>query len=161
AEGKRLIGLLQDSGDWKKNRERRSQPVGLSADQAAFMFASAEGFLYGKTKGQYPAPLVALKAIKEGCNLPLDAGLQAEQACFLEVMGSPIAANLISIFFMTKRLEKDPGVADASIKPAEVQRVGVLGAGLMGSGIAAANARSGVLTTLVDVDDKAIAAGMK
>ena len=44
-----------------------------------FAFAVAEGAIKGKTKGQYPAPLVALKAIREGCNQTLEEGLKAEQ----------------------------------------------------------------------------------
>ena len=55
------------------------RPLGLSPDQMMFAFAVAEGPIKAKTKGQYPAPLVALKAIREGCNLPLEEGLKAEQ----------------------------------------------------------------------------------
>ena len=71
----------------------------------------------GKTKGQYPAPLVALKAIREGCNLPLEEGLKVEQTAALEVVGSPISANLIGVFFMKNRLSRDPGVADPRSRP--------------------------------------------
>src|SRR5262249_22684356 len=81
-EGKRVLGMLTASGEWKKRRERLAQPLGLSADQAAFAFAVAEGAIKGKTKGQYPAPLVALKAIRDGCNLPLEEGLKVEQKAF-------------------------------------------------------------------------------
>ena len=45
-------------------------------DEMNFAFAVAEGLVKSKTKGQYPAPLVALKAIREGCNLPLEEGLE-------------------------------------------------------------------------------------
>src|SRR5581483_4750624 len=99
------------------------------------------------------APLVALKAIKEGCNKPLDEALKVEQDAALELFGTPIAANLIGIFFMQNRLNRDSGVKDESVKPREVKRVGVLGAGLMGAGIATANARSGIPAAMVDVDE--------
>ncbi|MEA2632865.1 MAG: 3-hydroxyacyl-CoA dehydrogenase / enoyl-CoA hydratase / 3-hydroxybutyryl-CoA epimerase / enoyl-CoA [Chloroflexota bacterium] len=160
-EGCRLVEILQESGDWKKNRKTRSGPIGLTDDQANFLFAAAEGFIKGKTKGQYPAPLAALKAIRQGCNLPLEEGLKAEQAAAMEVVGSPISANLIGVFFMGNRLARDPGVADPSVVPRPVRRVGVLGAGLMGAGIAAAHARSGIPATMVDVDDARLADGMK
>ena len=159
-EGQRLLTYLVESGEWKARRARRAQPVGLTDDQAAFLFAAAEGFVKGKTKGQYPAPLAALKAIKEGCNRPLDEGLKAEQEAAMEVVGSSISANLIDVFFMNQRLARDPGVADPSIKPRDVKRVGVLGAGQMGAGIAAAHARSGIPTVMVDVDDQRVAAGV-
>ena len=160
-EGRRLIEHLQESGAWKTRRQERSGPVGLSDDQANFLFAAAEGMIREKTKGQYPAPLVALKAIRGGCNLPLDEGLKVEQAAALEVVGSPISANLIGVFFMSNRLARDPGVADPSIVPREVRRVGVLGAGQMGSGIATAHARAGIPAAMVDVDESRLAEGLK
>ena len=109
-EGVRLIEYLQSSGDWTRNRLERRQPVGLSDDQMNFTFAVAEGAIRGKTKGQYPAPLVALKAIREGCNRTLEDGLKAELAGALELVGSPIASNLIGVFFMQNRLGRDSGV---------------------------------------------------
>ena len=134
--------------------------MGLNADEFQFAFAVAEGAIKGKTKGQYPAPLVALKAIRDGCNLPLEEGLKVEQKAFQELHGSPIMANLIAIFFMKNRLARDPGVSDPSVAPRTVKRVGVSGAGLMGSGIVAAHARSGIPTAMVDIDDARLQSGM-
>jgi 3-hydroxyacyl-CoA dehydrogenase/enoyl-CoA hydratase/3-hydroxybutyryl-CoA epimerase/3-hydroxyacyl-CoA dehydrogenase/enoyl-CoA hydratase/3-hydroxybutyryl-CoA epimerase/enoyl-CoA isomerase len=160
-EGCRLIDYLQESGDWQKNRTTRSGPIGLTEDQANFLFAAAEGYIKMKTKGQYPAPLVALRAVKEGCNLPLEEGLSVERTAAMEVVGSPISANLIGVFFMSNRLARDPGVADPSVVPRPVRRTGVLGAGLMGSGIATAVARSGLPTAIVDIDENQLAGGLK
>ena len=159
-EGQRLLDYLVESGEWLSRRKRREQPVGLTDDQANFLFAAAEGFVKGKTKGQYPAPLAALKAIREGCNRTLEDGLKAEQDAALEVVGTPTSANLIGVFFMGQRLQRDPGVSDPSVKPKDVKRVGVLGAGQMGAGIATAHARSGIPTVMVDVDDDRVAAGL-
>ncbi len=77
------------------------------------------------------------------------------------MVGTPTSANLIAVFFMKNRLTRDPGVADPSIAPRPVRRAGVLGAGLMGAGIATAHARSGIPTTMVDVDDARLAGGLK
>jgi len=160
-EGRRLIEILQQTGEWKQRREQLQQPLGLTADQSNFAFAVAEGALKAKTKGHYPAPLVALKAVREGCNQKLEDGMKAEQKAFVELYGSPIAANLIGIFFMKNRLARDPGVNDPSVKPRPVKSAGVLGAGLMGAGIAAAHARSGIRTAMVDVDDARLTDGLK
>jgi 3-hydroxyacyl-CoA dehydrogenase / enoyl-CoA hydratase / 3-hydroxybutyryl-CoA epimerase / enoyl-CoA isomerase len=160
-EGRRLIEYFQQSGEWKSRREKLQGPLGLNPDELNFAFAVAEGAIKGKTKGHYPAPLVALKAIREGCNKTLEEGLKAEQNGFGELAGSPIAANLIGIFFMKNRLTRDPGVSDPSVKPRPVHSVGVLGAGFMGAGIAAANARSGIRTSMVDVDDTQVADCLK
>ena len=160
-EGRRLIEHFQKSGEWKARRERLQGPLGLNPDELNFAFAVAEGAIKGKTKGQYPAPLVALKAIREGCNKTLEEGLKAEQNAFGELAGTPIAANLIGIFFLKNRLARDPGVSDPSAKPRPVKSAGVLGAGFMGAGIAAANARSGIRTSMVDVVDARLADGLK
>ena len=60
---------------------------------------------------------------------------------------------------MSQRLQKDPGVADATVKPGIVERVGVLGAGIMGAGIAGAHLRRGIPTLLLDVDAAALNKG--
>ena len=160
-EGVRRVEYLAKTGEWKTNRVKRSGPLPLSLDQQAFAFATAEGAIKLKTKGQYPAPLIALKAIRDGINLDLEGGLKVEREAAQEVMGSPIAANLIAIFFMQGRLARDPGVTRPDLTLRPIRRVGVIGSGLMGAGIAAAHARSGLPTAMVDVDDARLADGMK
>lgn len=159
--GKKLIEYSQSTGEWKEHRKKMEQPVGLTQDQAMFMFAIWQGGIFGKTKGQYPAPLAALDAVREGCNVPLEEGLKVEQAKFAEVAGTPIANALIGVFFMNNRLMSDTGVSDANVKPRELRKIGVLGAGLMGAGIATASARSNFPTTLVDVKDEFVQLGLK
>ena len=159
-EGRRVIGILRDDDLWQKNRQRRSQPLGLSEDQLSFAAAVSEGGVRAKTKGQYPAPLAALKAITRGINLPLEDGLKVEQEISLEVVGSTISANLIGVFFMNNQVARDPGFGGTSATPRDVARVGVLGTGQMGSGIATAHCRRGVPATMVDVDEQRIGWGM-
>ena len=160
-EGIYLIEEAHRTGEWKILRHRRSQPLGLSENQYNFSFALAEGAVKGKTRGQYPAPLVALQAVKDGINRTLSEGIAIEQKAFLEVLKTPIASNLVAQFFTTTRLQRDTGVDDASVKPREINAIGVLGAGLMGAGIAAANARRGVHATMVDIDASRVEDGMR
>jgi 3-hydroxyacyl-CoA dehydrogenase / enoyl-CoA hydratase / 3-hydroxybutyryl-CoA epimerase / enoyl-CoA isomerase len=160
-EGRRLIELAHETGQWKKLRRDKEQPLGLSSDQLNFGFGVAEGAVLGVTKGQYPAPLAALQAIRDGISRPLSEGLDVERAKAVELTGTPISAALIGVFFMQNQLARDRGITDASVKPRSVSRVGVLGAGQMGSGIATANARSAIPTAMVDVDDARIADGLR
>jgi 3-hydroxyacyl-CoA dehydrogenase/enoyl-CoA hydratase/3-hydroxybutyryl-CoA epimerase/3-hydroxyacyl-CoA dehydrogenase/enoyl-CoA hydratase/3-hydroxybutyryl-CoA epimerase/enoyl-CoA isomerase len=160
-EGRRLVEYAQESGEWKKLRQRKEEPFGLSDDQFNFAFGVAEGAVRGATKGQYPAPLAALRAIRDGINRPLAEGLQIELQESLGVVGTPISAALIGVFFMQNLLARDRGVTDANVKARPVNRVGVLGAGQMGAGIATAHARSAIPTAMVDVDDKRIADGLR
>jgi 3-hydroxyacyl-CoA dehydrogenase / enoyl-CoA hydratase / 3-hydroxybutyryl-CoA epimerase / enoyl-CoA isomerase len=159
-EGRRRIEFFHESGDWKERRERMVRPLSLGPDQLVFAFAVAEGVIKARTKGQYPAPLLALKAMRDGANLPLHEGLKVERKALTELVGSPVLANLIAIFFMKNRLSRDPGVNAPDVHPKAVNHVGVLGTGLMGAGIAAAHARSGIRTAMVDVDDASLEKGL-
>jgi len=159
-EARRLLQWTNQTGDWREIRRRKRLPVGLSEEQLGFTFAVLRAQVGAKTGGHYPAPLAALDAIQKGCNLPLDDGLKAETEAFLPLVGSPISRNLIAVFFMTQRLQKDPGVADASVKPRDVGRVGVVGAGIMGAGIAGAHVRRGVPALLIDAAPAALEKGV-
>lgn len=159
-EAQRLVRWTAETGDWKENRQRKQLPAGLSEDQLSFTVAVARGGILAKTKGQLPAPLAALDAIARGCNLPLADGLKIETERFVPLIGSPISRNLIAVFFMQQRLQKDPGVADARIQPREVGRVGVIGAGIMGSGIAGAHIRRGISALMLDAVPQAVEKGL-
>jgi 3-hydroxyacyl-CoA dehydrogenase/enoyl-CoA hydratase/3-hydroxybutyryl-CoA epimerase/3-hydroxyacyl-CoA dehydrogenase/enoyl-CoA hydratase/3-hydroxybutyryl-CoA epimerase/enoyl-CoA isomerase len=149
-EAVRLIQYSHDTGDWRAQRLRKQQPVGLSEEQYSFTFAVARAQVQAKTGGHYPAPVAALEAIAKGCNLPLADGLKVETEAFLPLLGSRVSRNLIAVFFMTTRLQKDTGVSDPSIQPLKVNQVGVVGAGIMGSGIAGAHVRRGVPAVMID-----------
>jgi 3-hydroxyacyl-CoA dehydrogenase/enoyl-CoA hydratase/3-hydroxybutyryl-CoA epimerase/3-hydroxyacyl-CoA dehydrogenase/enoyl-CoA hydratase/3-hydroxybutyryl-CoA epimerase/enoyl-CoA isomerase len=159
-EALRLLDWSRQTDDWKEARRRKRQPVGLSEDQLSFAAAVARGQVLAKTKGQLPAPLAALDAIFQGCNLPLDEALKVETAAFVPLAGSPVSRNLIAVFFMTQRLQKDPGVADPAVQPRPVERVGVVGAGIMGAGIAGAHVRRAVPAALIDVSPQAVEKGV-
>jgi 3-hydroxyacyl-CoA dehydrogenase/enoyl-CoA hydratase/3-hydroxybutyryl-CoA epimerase/3-hydroxyacyl-CoA dehydrogenase/enoyl-CoA hydratase/3-hydroxybutyryl-CoA epimerase/enoyl-CoA isomerase len=159
-EAKRLLEWANTSGEWKEARKRKRQPAGLSEEQASFGFAVARAQVQAKTGGHFPAPLTALEAIRKGCNLPLEEGLKVETELFVPLVGSPTSRNLIAVFFMSQRLQKDPGVADPSVQPRPVNQVGVVGAGLMGAGIAGAHVRRGIPALLIDIDPKELEKGV-
>jgi 3-hydroxyacyl-CoA dehydrogenase / enoyl-CoA hydratase / 3-hydroxybutyryl-CoA epimerase / enoyl-CoA isomerase len=159
-EARRLLEWANQTGDWREGRKRKRLPVGLNEEQFGFTFAVLRAQVQAKTGGHYPAPLAALEAIAKGCNLPLEDGLKAETEAFLPLVGSPISRNLIAVFFMTQRLQKDPGAADAAVKPRDVGQVGVVGAGIMGAGIAGAHVRRGVPALLLDSAPAALEKGL-
>ena len=159
-EGVRLVEHLHRAGDREARRRRLLGPLGLSDDQLRFAVAVAEGAIREKTKGHYPAPMAALGAIRDGCNRTLEEGLEAEREAALGLIGSPISANLIAVFFMKNHLDRDMGSAGPGAEARPVRRVGVAGAGQMGAGIATAAARSGIPAAMVDVDDVRLAAGL-
>lgn len=160
-EAVRVINMAHEVGGWKEERERREQPMGLSEDNMMFNFNVFRGFLLGKTKGQYPAPIAALEAMQNGCNLPLAEGLKEEIKAILPLIGSEISRNLIGIFFMDLAVGKDTGVdGKKKVEARKVGRAGVLGGGLMGAGIAFSHIRKGFNTTMWDMNDELVLAGL-
>lgn len=126
------------------------------------LFQQARKQLRAKTQGNYPAPERILEAVETGMERGLEEGLRTEARLFGELMVSPQARQLMGIYFATQALKKDTGVDDPSITPLPVQRVGMLGAGLMGLGIAYVTAtQAGLPVRLKDRDAASVARGLK
>ncbi len=122
------------------------------------VFSKAREGVLKETHGNYPAPLEALEVVEEGYGKPVAQGLEAEARRIGNVFGGPVQRNLLWIFFQTEEVRKETGVAGA-IRPRPVGRVGVLGAGLMGGGIAQLAADKGIPARMKDIDSKALAGG--
>ncbi len=124
------------------------------------LFSKAEEKMLEATKGNYPAPPAALRAVKVGIDDGLEAGYAAELAEFGKLVVSPEAKALMSVFFASQALKKDRGI-DSKAKPRKVSKVGVLGGGLMGGGIAAVNTtRAQTPTRINEVDDAGVGRGL-
>src|SRR2546422_814446 len=78
-----------------------------------------------------------------------------------ELVASDVSRRLVEIFFATQALKKDTGVDDPSARPRKVEKVAMLGAGLMGAGIAYVTADAGIPVRLKDKDDAALGRGLK
>jgi len=126
-----------------------------------FLFRKAKSDILSKTRGHYPAPLVALDLIAATCRLPLQKGLSKEKEAFKNNVATAFsnAKNLIQLFFTQEMLKKDPGVT-VEVKPLKVSSVGVIGAGTMGSGIAWLFCQRDIFVRLKDVSWKAIGNGI-
>ncbi len=146
--------------DWQANRKRMQQPIGLTEDQANFIFGVAHAMVLAKTEGHYPAPPAALEVMRKSVNMPLADGFKVEMAGIGPLVTSGVAVNLIRMFFATRRLAKDSGVDNQNLKGREVKRVGVVGGGLMGSGITTAMVRRNQPVTLVEANDELLQKGV-
>ncbi|HMC32756.1 MAG TPA: enoyl-CoA hydratase-related protein, partial [Myxococcales bacterium] len=125
------------------------------------LFQHARKALLEKTRGHYPAPERALEAIRIGAEKGPEEGYRAEANVFGELVVSDVSRRLVEIFFATQALKKDTGVDDPSVKPRKVEKVAMLGAGLMGAGIAYVTADAGIPVRLKDKDDAALGRGLK
>lgn len=112
-----------------------------------------------KTKGHYPAPVKAAQLIAFAADgHKLEEGLRRERQVFGELASGPIARHLIGVFFLMERGKNESPV---SADPLDVKRVGVVGAGFMGSGVAQLAAHSGYTVHLKDRDAESLGRGMK
>ncbi|MGH7693785.1 MAG: fatty acid oxidation complex subunit alpha FadJ [Gemmatimonadaceae bacterium] len=113
-----------------------------------------------KTKGHYPAPLAAISAVEAGYSLGRERGYEEEARLFGELATGVVARELIFLFFATTSLKKDPGVPPPAPPPLPVDKIAVLGAGFMGSGIAALAVQHGTVVRLKDADHTRVGKGL-
>jgi 3-hydroxyacyl-CoA dehydrogenase / enoyl-CoA hydratase / 3-hydroxybutyryl-CoA epimerase len=149
---------------------KKSKNVGEELTRAALeknplgrrvLFKKAREELRKKTGGHYPAPERIVDVLEAFAKKGFDASKEVEAAAFGELVVSNVANRLIEIFFATTALKKDSGVADPNVKPRKVEKVAMLGAGLMGAGIAYVTAEGGVPVRMKDKDDASLGRGMK
>ena len=123
------------------------------------LFAKARETVIKQTGGHYPAPLEAIAVVEEGFGKSVAESLEIEARRIVHVFGGPVQRNLLRIFFWTEEVKKETGVARPGVVPRPVTRVGVLGAGLMGGGIAQLAADKGLPARMKDIDPTALAHG--
>ncbi|HEU5287652.1 MAG TPA: 3-hydroxyacyl-CoA dehydrogenase NAD-binding domain-containing protein [Candidatus Limnocylindria bacterium] len=128
------------------------------APARAFAFRTARERVMKETRGHYPAPLLTLDAMATGLAQGLAAGLEAEARAFGELATSAVARSLIALFFLGMRQRQAASAGlPATAAPTDIA---VVGAGLMGSGIAQSAAVSGMNVRLRDVDEAALTKGL-
>ena len=139
-------------------------PTGLLLEHnplgRGLVFKKARQSVLEKTHGHYPAPLAALEAVQAGYAQGMDHGMRQEARLFGEVAMTSVSRQLVSLFFASNALKKDPGVPEPAPRPREIERLGILGAGFMGAGIASIAVQQGTLVRLKDTDTSRIGKGL-
>ncbi|MGP9805230.1 3-hydroxyacyl-CoA dehydrogenase NAD-binding domain-containing protein [Paracoccus sp. NSM] len=125
-------------------------PGGEPFHPAGFMtFVGASAMVHGKTMGVYPAAKALLSAVYEGGMVPFDQALKIEARWFTNVLMNPSSTAMIRSLFINKEaLEKGANRPEAPDQT--VRKVGILGAGMMGAGIAYVSAMAGIEVVLID-----------
>jgi 3-hydroxyacyl-CoA dehydrogenase / enoyl-CoA hydratase / 3-hydroxybutyryl-CoA epimerase len=125
------------------------------------LFKKAREGVREKTGGHYPAPSLIVDVLETWAERGFAAAREVEAKAFGELVVSSVAHRLIEVFFAQTALKKDTGVSDRSVKPRPVEKVEMLGAGLMGGGIAYVTLSGGIAVRLKDRDDAALGRGFK
>ncbi len=147
------LRVAADGDDWLRRRSRRQGAIG-DFDHDAFAALKAQA---QKVAGHYPAALTAAEAIEAGAVVARDAALVLESLAFGRIARTPTAAALVQLF-INEQLLKKKGRGYAEIaRP--IRRGAVLGAGIMGGGIAYASAARGVPVLMKDITQPALDLG--
>ena len=147
---------ILDQGDavqpWDKKGFKFPGGAGASRPGTAQTFMVGTALVSQKTMHNYPAPIAILSCVYEGSIVPIDKGLEIESQYFVELLTGPVARNMIRTLFI------DKGAADKLVRRPKgidkvpVKKLGVLGAGMMGAGIAYVSAFAGMEVVLLDTE---------
>lgn len=156
------LGMLQQaiSGqlDWRAHRQPKLLPLKLSPIEAAMSFTTAKGMVLQTAGRHYPAPMVAVTTIEAAAKLGRDEALVLETNSFVPLAGSNEARALVGIFLNDQYVK---GLAKKWTQQVDAPtQAAVLGAGIMGGGIAYQSALKGVPVLMKDINDKSLTLGM-
>ncbi|PKG36108.1 fatty acid oxidation complex subunit alpha FadB [Psychrobacter sp. Sarcosine-3u-12] len=145
--------------DWQAKREEKLAPVKLNQLEQAMAFNSAKGMIFAKANPkQYPAPALAIEAIEKHVNLPRDKAIEVEATYFAKAAKTPQAESLVGLFLNDQLVKK---LAKQHSKQAhEINEAAVLGAGIMGGGIAYQAASKGLPIIMKDIKSEQLDLGM-
>ncbi|TCP60250.1 3-hydroxyacyl-CoA dehydrogenase [Rhodovulum bhavnagarense] len=131
-------------------------PGGAPYHPAGFMtFLGASAMVNGKTKGVYPAARALLSAVYEGALVPFDAAIRIEARWFTHVLLNPSSSAMIRALFINKEALEKGAVRPADVPDQKVRKLGIIGAGMMGAGIALVSAQAGIEVVLIDQSQEA------
>lgn len=153
-----LQQAIDGKRDWKARRLEKISPLKLNPIESMMAFETAKGFVAGKAGPNYPSPVAAIKAMQQGAQRGREDALKIEATMFAKMAKTPTAFNLVTIFlgdqYVGKVAKKMAGAAQ------KVESAAVLGAGIMGGGIAYQSASKNVPIIMKDINEKAIEIGL-
>ena len=126
----------------------------------AILFDQARKNVLKKTKGFYPAPLKVIEVVRRTYGRDFKTGSRIESEAFGELAVTEISKNLIKVFYLNEEFKKLPWVA-ADIKPDKIDKCGIVGAGVMGGGIAQLVSFYDIPTRLKDINYEALKSALR
>ncbi|MCH8862825.1 MAG: enoyl-CoA hydratase/isomerase family protein [Proteobacteria bacterium] len=144
---------------WDKKGFKFPGGGGAMHPGAVMVFMGASAMAQDKTKHNYPAVEAILSCVYEGSILPMDKAIRVESKYFAKLIMGDVAPNMIRTLFVNKTAAEKGAKRPAGPAPHEVKKLGMLGAGMMGAGIAYVSARAGMEVVLLDRDTESAEKG--
>ena len=144
--------------DYAAKRREKQEPLKLNKIEATMVFETSKAFVAGQAGPHYPAPITAIKVMEKAAGMSRDDALREEAKGIARMAGTLAAKNLIGLFLGDQLLAKT-GKSLAK-KAGKVERAGVLGAGIMGGGIAYQSALKGTPIIMKDIAQAGIDLGL-
>ena len=145
--------------DYQARRDEKTGPLGLNAIEQMMAFETAKGYVAGKAGKHYPAPVEAIKVIQKGAGEERARAQAIEAKTFARLALSDVAYNLVGLFLNDQVVKKKAGKYEK--QAAAINQTAVLGAGIMGGGIAYQSASRGTPILMKDIKEDAIELGLK
>ncbi len=144
--------------DYLSRRAEKKQPLKLGQLDNLMTFETAKGFVVSKAGPHYPAPVAAVKTIQKHAALERDQALEVEAKAFVKVAKTDVCNNLVGLFLSDQRIKKAAS-AHAPLA-SKVGQAAVLGAGIMGGGIAYQSASRSIPIRMKDINEPALQTGL-
>ncbi len=135
---------------WDKKGFKVPGGAGQTSPAVAQAFMAGTALTARATMRNYPAPVAILSCVYEGTQVPIEQGLRIESKYFGKLLSGVVARNLMRTLFVNKGLADKLMRRPAGPPKSQVRRLGILGAGMMGAGVAYVSARAGMDVVLLD-----------
>lgn len=145
-----LLATPSAEQPWDKKGFRVPGGAGPMAPHASQTFVAGNALTSANTNGNYPAPPAIMSCVFEGTQVPIDLGLKIESKYFGKLLSGAVARNLIRTMFVNKGAADKLASRPKGVPKSKVTRLGVLGAGMMGAGVAHVSAKAGIEVVLLD-----------
>jgi len=157
---KAILGQCEEGKlQYQARREEKKGPLKLNGMESMMTFETAKAFVAGKAGRNYPAPVEAIKAMQKHATMSRDKAIEVEAKGFAKMAKTNVAACLVGLFLNDQALKKKAKKWEKMAN--DVKRTAVLGAGIMGGGIAYQSALKGTPILMKDINQDGIALGLK
>lgn len=154
-----VLSAAREQLNWQQRRQQKKSPLSLSKLEAMMSFTMAKGLVTQKAGPHYPAPITSVKTIEEASRYERSDALDIERQYFIKLAKSEEAKSLVGLFLNDQYIKSLAKKAGKSANKA-TERAAVLGAGIMGGGIAYQSALKGVPVLMKDIAQDSLELGM-